>query len=96
MVVDRRPLVRVVAAPAGRSGAAPRRRPADRLAPRPRPRKVSTAGFVAAKRAGLAAYTSQVTNLTGEDCWPVMDDALLGLFLGGYEVFLAPPRAANS
>jgi LmbE family N-acetylglucosaminyl deacetylase len=60
----------------------------------PRPRKVSTAGFVAAKRAGLAAYTSQVTNLTGEACWPVMDDALLGLFLGGYEVFLAPPRRA--
>jgi LmbE family N-acetylglucosaminyl deacetylase len=60
----------------------------------PRPRKVSTAGFLAAKRAGLAAYKSQVTNLTGEASWPVMDDEMLGLFLGRYEVFLAPPRCA--
>ena len=60
----------------------------------PRPRKVSTAGFLAAKRAGLAAYRSQMTNLTGEPDWPVMEDDVLGLFLGGYEVFLAPPRRA--
>jgi LmbE family N-acetylglucosaminyl deacetylase len=60
----------------------------------PRPRKVATGGFVAAKRAALAAYRSQMTNLTGEPDWPVMDDDLLGLFLGGYEVYLAPPRRA--
>jgi LmbE family N-acetylglucosaminyl deacetylase len=63
---------------------------------RPRPATVSTEGFLAAKQAALAAYRSQTTNLTGEASWPVMDDGLLGAFLGPCEVFLAPLRGASS
>jgi hypothetical protein len=57
-----------------------------------RPAKVATTGFIAAKKAALAAYRSQTTNLTGERNWAVLDDEFLSLFLRAYEVFLAPPR----
>ncbi len=41
-----------------------------------------------AKRRALAAYASQMTNLTGEEDWAVMDDSFLDLFRGPRELFL--------
>lgn len=49
---------------------------------------VQTDGHLAAKRAALAQYRSQTTNLTGEHNWAVMDDDLLSLFLAPVEVFV--------
>ena len=40
-----------------------------------------------AKRAALAAYASQTTNLTGEPDWAVMEQAFLDLFLRDEEIF---------
>lgn len=42
---------------------------------------------LAVKRAALAEYRTQTTNLTGERDWAVMDDDLLSLFLGPVELF---------
>lgn len=53
----------------------------------PRPRLVSTAGFVDLKRAAFGRYTSQLTNLTGEDGWQVFPDGWIEPFLGDFEVF---------
>jgi LmbE family N-acetylglucosaminyl deacetylase len=47
----------------------------------------STAGFLSVKRAALDAYTSQVTNMTGESQWGVMDNAFLANFLMPHEPF---------
>ncbi|MFP5375280.1 MAG: PIG-L deacetylase family protein [Acidimicrobiia bacterium] len=49
---------------------------------------VRTGDHLAAKRAALAAYRSQTTNLTGERNWAVMDERLLGLFLAPVELFV--------
>ncbi len=38
------------------------------------------------KRSAIAEYASQVTNMTGEDDWYVMDQHLLELFLGDREI----------
>lgn len=54
--------------------------------------KVRTGEHLGAKRAALAEFRSQTTNLTGEPGWAVMDDRLLGLFLGAAEVFLPVDR----
>lgn len=48
---------------------------------------VETGGFLDQKRAAIAAYRSQTTNLTGEADWAVLDDAWTGRFLGRREVF---------
>ena len=50
--------------------------------------------FLAAKRAALAEYRSQTSNLTGERGWAVMGDDLLSLFLQPVELFL-PVRGAR-
>jgi LmbE family N-acetylglucosaminyl deacetylase len=42
-----------------------------------------------AKRAALHAYSSQVSNLTGESDWAVMDEAFLAQFLQPRELFFA-------
>ncbi|WP_158564319.1 PIG-L deacetylase family protein [Jiangella anatolica] len=42
------------------------------------------------KRAAVAEYRSQTTNLSGEDDWAVMDATLLGRFLGDAEIFVEP------
>jgi LmbE family N-acetylglucosaminyl deacetylase len=42
---------------------------------------------LAAKRAALDAYSSQVRNLTGEPDWAVMDEAFLAQFLQPQELF---------
>ncbi len=57
-----------------------------------RPTAVSTAGFLPAKRAALAAHASQTTPYTDEAEWAVMDDQMLEPFLGEVEVFLPPSR----
>ncbi|HVM06683.1 MAG TPA: PIG-L deacetylase family protein [Acidimicrobiales bacterium] len=49
---------------------------------------VRTDEHLAAKRAALAQYRSQTTNLTGERNWAVMDEDLLSLFLAPVEVFV--------
>ena len=49
---------------------------------------VRTDEHLAAKRAALAQYRSQTTNLTGEHDWAVMDDELLALFLAPVELFV--------
>jgi hypothetical protein len=49
---------------------------------------VSTDGFLTAKRTALAAHASQTTRYTDEAEWAVMDERLLGLFLGDVEIFL--------
>ena len=56
---------------------------------------VRTAEHLAAKRAALAEYRSQTTNLTGESDWAVMDEDLLSLFLAPVELFL-PVDAAGA
>jgi LmbE family N-acetylglucosaminyl deacetylase len=55
---------------------------------RGRPTAVSTDGFLTAKRTALAAHASQTTRYTDEAEWAVMDERLLGLFLGDVEIFL--------
>lgn len=55
---------------------------------------VRTGGHLAAKRAALAQYRSQTTNLTGERNWAVMGDDLLSLFLAPVEVFVPVGDAA--
>lgn len=52
-----------------------------------RPETVVAESFLTQKRAALAAYRSQTTNLTGEPQWPVMDAAMLAPFLEGRELF---------
>ena len=54
----------------------------------PRPRAVSTGGFLDRKRAAIGAYASQTTNLTGEPGWAVLDDAWIDQFCGPAELFL--------
>ncbi len=51
--------------------------------------RVSTEGFIAAKRAALAAHASQTTPYTDEEGWAVMDESMLEPFLGVAEVFLS-------
>ena len=55
---------------------------------------VRTDEYLAAKRAALAQYRSQTTNLTGEHNWAVMDDDLLSLFLAPVELFVPVGEAA--
>ncbi len=57
----------------------------------PRPRAVSTSGFLDRKRAAIAAYASQTTNLTGEPGWAVLDRAWIDQFCGPDELFLRVP-----
>lgn len=56
---------------------------------------VRTGDFLATKRAALAAYRSQTTNLTGERNWAVMDEQLLGLFLAPVELFVPVGAGAH-
>ncbi|MCW2715748.1 MAG: GlcNAc-PI de-N-acetylase [Frankiales bacterium] len=49
-----------------------------------------------AKRAALAEYRSQTTNLTGEPDWAVMDEAFLSAFLRPEELFLTPPTGRTT
>ncbi len=44
-----------------------------------------------AKREALAVYASQMSNLTGEDDWAVMDDDFLDLFRGDRELYFDVP-----
>lgn len=62
-----------------------------------RPTSVRTGAHLATKRAALAEYRSQTTNLTGESTWAVMDDDLLSLFLAPVELFLpaGPPTVGE-
>lgn len=55
------------------------------------PRVVRAEPHLAAKRAAVEAYRSQLTNLTGEPSWPVMDPAFVERFLRRRELFFAPP-----
>ncbi|HEY8338503.1 MAG TPA: PIG-L deacetylase family protein [Egibacteraceae bacterium] len=52
----------------------------------PRPQRVTTGRFLEVKRAALAAYRSQTSNLTGEPDWAVMSPQLLQQFLGSSEI----------
>lgn len=52
---------------------------------------VATTGFLGAKQSALRAHESQVTNLTGEPDWAVLDEEFLAAFLMPYE--LAFPAA---
>jgi LmbE family N-acetylglucosaminyl deacetylase/O-antigen/teichoic acid export membrane protein len=54
---------------------------------RHRPARVSTAGFLDAKRRSMAAYASQTTNLTGEADWQWLDEGFLAQFLTPRELF---------
>jgi LmbE family N-acetylglucosaminyl deacetylase len=54
----------------------------------PRPRAVSTEGFLDRKRAAVRAYASQTTKLTGEPGWAVLDDTWIDQFCGPVELFL--------
>ncbi len=56
-----------------------------------RPRAVATDGFLDRKRAAIAAYASQTTNLTGEPDWAVLDPAWIEQFCGPVELFLQVP-----
>lgn len=51
-----------------------------------RPQRVATGRFLEVKRAALAAYRSQTTNLTGEPDWAVMSTDFLEQFLGSSEI----------
>ncbi|MBB5786224.1 PIG-L deacetylase family protein [Jiangella mangrovi] len=51
---------------------------------------VDVSGVLERKRAAVAEYRSQTTRLSGEDDWAVMDEALLGRFLGDAEIFVEP------
>ena len=50
---------------------------------------------LACKRAALAAYASQTTNLTGEPEWAVMDEGFLEDFLQPQELFLRVEPSAT-
>jgi LmbE family N-acetylglucosaminyl deacetylase len=52
-----------------------------------RPRVVPTGPFLARKQAAVAAYRSQLCNITGEPGWPVLDPVFLRCFLGQQEIF---------
>jgi hypothetical protein len=54
----------------------------------PRPRAVSTEGFLDRKRAAVRAYASQTTKLTGEPGWAILDDTWIAQFCGPVELFL--------
>lgn len=56
--------------------------------------RVATGGFLAEKRAAIAAYASQTTNLTGEADWAVLDESWTAGFLGGWECFFPVPAPA--
>jgi len=55
------------------------------------PRSVPTEAYLEVKRAAFDRYRSQLTNLTGEPSWPVMDPAFLEQFFRPCELFFAPP-----
>jgi len=62
---------------------------------RERPVTVSTDGYLDAKREALAAYRSQLTNITGEATWRTLSPDFVDRFVQGDELFLrgGPPRA---
>ena len=55
------------------------------------PHAVRTEAYLEVKRAAFDRYRSQLTNLTGEPSWPVMDPAFLEQFFRPCELFFAPP-----
>jgi LmbE family N-acetylglucosaminyl deacetylase len=61
-----------------------------------RPELVSTEGYLARKRGAVAAYRSQLQNLTGEREWWTMDDAWLADFFHPFEMFVPLPDRAYS
>lgn len=73
-------------APALRKAAQLVGRPPAALA-RLRPVHVAVGAALDAKRTAMAAYRSQLTNLTGEDTWATMDPRFLERFLDGRELF---------
>lgn len=58
-----------------------------------RPCIVRTGDHLAQKKAAIAAYRSQITNLTGEPGWAMLDPAFLRRFLGPHELFFRPDPA---
>lgn len=59
-----------------------------------RPRVVPTGPFLAGKLAAVAAYRSQLCNITGEPGWPVLDPAFLRCFLGQQEIFFPSEKTS--
>jgi LmbE family N-acetylglucosaminyl deacetylase len=57
---------------------------------------VATAGFLGAKQRALRAHESQVTNLTGEPDWTVLDEEFLAAFLLPYEVAFPAARSGSA
>ncbi|MFI5843982.1 PIG-L deacetylase family protein [Catenuloplanes sp. NPDC051500] len=49
--------------------------------------RVPTGPYLAAKRAAIAAYPSQTTNLTGEPGWSHLEPRFVSAFLGPHELF---------
>ena len=77
-------------APAGRKVAQLLWRPLAATV-RLQPRAVRSEAYLEVKRAAFDRYRSQLTNLTGEPSWPVMDPAFLEQFFRPCELFFAPP-----
>lgn len=57
---------------------------------------VATAGFLGTKHRALRAHESQLTNLTGEPDWAVLDEEFLAAFLMPYELAFPAARAAGA
>lgn len=57
---------------------------------------VATTGFLGTKHQALRAHESQLTNLTGEADWAVLDDEFLAPFLLPYEVAFPAARAGSA
>lgn len=58
-----------------------------------KPLLVATGPFLGRKGMAVSAYRSQMTNLTGEPDWPVLDPRFLEQFLQDHEIFFAAPEA---
>ena len=50
--------------------------------------RVRTGEYAAHKAEAIAAYRSQITNLTGEPGWSYLSPAFVSVFLGRDELFL--------
>lgn len=57
--------------------------------------RIPTGPHLAAKRAAVAAYVSQTTNLTGEDTWSFLSAEFQSAFLGRAEVFVPVDESAR-
>ncbi len=66
----------------------------NRVAQHLNPSAVSTEGYLERKRRAIACHKSQVTNLTGEPGWGVLEPAFLDHFLQPYELYFGTRRPA--